>query len=146
MKLKAQQVWDAMMAVIEITNRQAKMTQKGKYRLARLHSKLSPEFDVLNVQRNTLIESYKTHEKIPNPAWDRADELVGEAWIDSPRFVVPLDKLQEFNDNWKKQIADEEIDLDFSPIPIELLSLGDDTDGSIQVAEIIALGELVTGD
>lgn len=150
MKLKVQQVFDATLTLSQIIRDQngvpradgttaipRPMSQKGKYRLARMHAKLLPEYTVANERRDAMIKAYDHHPMVP--ANDGA-----EGMVTSPEFRVPDDKLPEFNAAWG-EIAEQEIELDVEPIPLAMLDLGDTTDGSIQAAELILLGDLVAG-
>lgn len=152
MKLKVQQVFDATLTLSQIIRDQngvpradgsaavpRPMSQKGKYRIARLHAKLLPEYTVANERRDAMIKAYGYHPPVP-----AAGDEGAKAMVPSPEFGVPDDKLAEFNAAWK-EIAEQEIDLDVEPIPLAMLDLGDTTDGSIQAAELILLGDLVAG-
>jgi hypothetical protein len=133
MKLKVQQVMDAYMALASIAGRQAAMPQKGKYRVARLESKLRDEFRVASERRDDMIKAYDHKAKV-----QRGDQEVED-------FTVPDDKLAEFHEKWK-EIADQEIEVDVQPIPLGQLDLGNDHDGAVSVQELIALGPLVADD
>ncbi len=136
MKLTLQHVMDATLTLSQVIREQRPMTQKGKYRLARMHAKLLPEFNTINETRDGMIKAYDTH--ATNKSVDPATGIVIE--IETPEWKVPDDKLAEFNEAWKK-IAAEEIEVDVEPIPLAYLDLGGD--GSIQANEFIALGDLV---
>lgn len=140
MKLKAGHVWEATQMVAQIIRAGRPMPQKGKYRLARMHAKLMPEFTIINDQRDALIRSYEFHAKVNGPS-TREDPL-GQDIIDSPEFTVPANKLEEFSAAWAK-IAEEEIEVDVQPIPLAQLDLGDDTNGSVEASELAVLGTLV---
>lgn len=132
MKLKAQQVYDATLTVSRIINDNRPMPQKGKYRLARLHQKLLPEFTTLNERRDAMITAYDHHATIGDFPTTR--EL--------PEFSVPPDKLPEFTAAWK-EIGDQEIEVDVEPVPLAYLELSESADGSIQAHELVTLGDLV---
>lgn len=138
MKLTVQQTMDAVLVISQIIREQRPMPQRGKYRLARMHAKLLPEFQTINAQRDDLIKAYNHHETIKNkdPATGAESEVINQ------EFSVPLDKMGEFTEAWKK-IGGEEIDIDIEPIPLSQLDLGDNADGSIQASELITLGDLV---
>lgn len=114
-----------MIVINQIITEQRPMQQKAKYRLARMHAKLLPEFDMINERWNAMVAAYDTRE----PEGDR--------------FIVPDDKMPEFLAAWK-EIADEEIEVDIQAIPIGLFDLGHNQDGSIHASELITLGDLVT--
>lgn len=136
MQLTAQQVFDAAPVLAAIINEKRPMPQKGKYRVARLHAKLLPEYNVIATQRDALITAYDY----------RAPDVVdGVIILDKPSatFSVPLDKVGEFNEAWKA-IAETTITVEVEPIPLEHLTLADDTNGSIEAHELATLGDLVT--
>jgi len=137
MKLKAQDLYSATLIVAAIVREQRPMPLKGKYRLARLHAKLLPEFSLLDAQRDEMIKAYDHKEKIR----DASGEIVGVA----ENFSVPAGKLAEFAEAWGK-IVEEEIEVDVEPIPLAQLDLGDAVDGSLHASELIGLGGLVTAD
>lgn len=124
MQLKVQHVFDATLVVARIINENRPMPQKGKYRLARLHAKLLPEFTTIAARRDEMIT-----------AFDHVNE--------SAVPTVPPDKMAEFNAAWA-ELGNEVIEVDVEPIPLACLDLGDAVVGTIQAAELIALGELVT--
>lgn len=138
MKLTVQHVWDATQTLAKIINEARPMPQKGKYRLARMHAKLLPEFQTINERREEMIKAYGTHVKVRQPV---CEDPLNE--VDGPDYMVPADKMEEFTADWKKFGADE-IDVAVEPIPLACLDLGDGKDGSIQAAELITLGELVS--
>lgn len=144
MKLKVQHVMDATLVISKIIRDARAMPQKGKYRLARMHAKLLPEFLTINERRDAMIRAYDTRMKVPDPNYsNHLDPLnKGVPMIDGPEFTVPDDKSDEFNAAWK-EIADEEIDVNVEPIPLAQLDLGASQDGSIEAGELITLGDLV---
>ena len=142
MKLTVQKVLDTTLTLTNIINRAPAMPIKGKYRLARMHAKLLPEFNLANAKRDELITAYGFHpmEQVPAPT---ETEPLGIEVRTSDKFAVPPDKLAEFAAAWK-EIAEEEIEVDVQPIPLAQLDLGDDKNGSLEAHEIIVLGDLVT--
>lgn len=141
MKLKVQHVMDATLVISQIIREQRPMPQRGKFKLARLHAKLLPEFTTITATRDQMITAYGYHAQIPDPAW--ADTGASNApMIESPEFQVPDDKLAEFNAAWA-EIGNQEINVDIEPIPLADLDLGVGQNGSIEANELIALGELV---
>ncbi len=139
MKLKVQHVMDAMLTVTNIINRQCAMPQRGKYLLARMHTKLLPEFKVLDARRDEMIKAYgeqqMREEADPETGLPVKVPVEGE-------WQVPADKMAEYTAAWKL-VGDEEIDVDVQPLPLRALSLPDGSDGMIEAAELITLGELV---
>lgn len=144
MKLKVQHVFDATLVVAQIIRENRPMPQKGKYRLARLHAKLLPEFTTAAARRDEIITAYDHHEMMPGePGLYTASDPPQRVMISAPQFSVPPDKLPEFNAAWA-EIAGEEIEVDVEPVPLGCLDLGDNADGAIQAAELVTLGDLVT--
>lgn len=138
MKLKVQNVMDATLILTRIINEQRAMPQKGKYRVARMHAKLLPEFKIIDARRDEMIQAYNT------PQTKTETLASGEVTITpTDGWQVPADKMPEFTAAWK-QIGDEEIDVDVQPIPLAQLSLSDSTDGAIEANELITLGDLVS--
>lgn len=138
MKLKVQQVMDATLVISQIIREDRAMPQKGRYRLARLHSKLLPEFTTINAQRDELIKAYDTHVMVS----ETDPETGAVIEVATAEFTVPEDKMPEFTEAWKA-IAGEEIDIDVEPIPLSQLDIGGDIDGNISVNEFIVLGSLI---
>ena len=139
MKLTVEKVRLATLVLAAIIRDDRPMSQKGKYRIARMHSKLFAEFQTINPQREGMIKAYNTHQVIKS--FDQSTGTVTEKETDE--WTVPDDKLAEFNSAWDK-IGDEEIEVDVQPIPLALLDRGDDQNGSITANDLIVLGELVT--
>lgn len=144
MKLKVSHVMDATVVVAQIIREQRPLPQKGRYRLARLHSKLFPEFTTANERRDAMIMAYDHHAQVPDPAWDGAG-TAQPPLVESPNFHVPDDKMAEFNAAWS-EIGDQEIEVDIEPIPLSQLDLGDSVEGSITANEFLTLGDLVKDD
>lgn len=133
MKLTLQHVMDATVVIANVIMEKRPMPQKGKYRLARMHAKLFPEYVKINEHRDEMIRAYGARVTVTQ------DD--GTA-VECPDFKVPEDKMLEFGAAWK-DFSGEEIDIDIEPIPLAQLDLGDGVDGSIGAAELITLGDLV---
>lgn len=155
-KLKVQQLMDATIIISQIIRENRPLPQKGKYRLARMHPVLNKEFLIVDAQRNEMINAYNYHAPIPNPAYKVEAETLAVAsgngesnvtplvpkFIPSPEFSVPEDKLQEFLAAWN-EIAQQELEVDVQPIPLEQLCLPANVDGSISGHELIVLGDII---
>ena len=139
MKLKVQHVMDATLVISQIIRDRRQMPQKGKYRLARMHAKLLPEFTTINDQRDAMIKAYDFETKVT--VKDEAG-VESEVSTNPPSYSVPLDKMPEFTAAWK-EIGDGEIDVDVEPIPLAYLDLGEGVDGCVEASELITLGDLV---
>lgn len=149
MQLTGQQVFDATQVLWRIMNEKRALPQKGAYRVARMHSKLAPEFDLLNAQRTAMIIAYgykrpmlrgvRLTEAELEGLKDHADG--GEVFMQD---AVPDDKMEEFSAKWD-ELAKMELKIEVQPIPIDQLSLGDDQEGSISIEEFKILGDLVEG-
>lgn len=134
-KIKAGDLYFAVIILTRIINEDRPLPQKGKYRIARMHSKLKVEFDTISKTRDDLILSYD-YKAIPK---DRDGKVVEGAVEQS---MVPDDKASEFEEKWKA-IAEEEIEVSVEPIPFEQLDLGDSVVGSISANDLLVLGPLV---
>lgn len=136
MKIKVQDVYNATLILSAIIREKRPLPTKGAYRVARMHSKLLPEFNVANDKRDELIKAYDYKPKIAGPD--------GETMLEAENFSVPDDKLPEFLKAWR-EIADVEITIaDLEPIPLAQLDLGDGIASSIHAGELLDLGDLVT--
>lgn len=151
MKIKAGKLWEAMPILTRIINEKRPMPQAGKFRIARMHAKLHPEFVTINEQRDELIKVYDHHPQVfKDPELAQAVALgipiaipADAEKVDSSEFSVPDDKLVEFNEKWGA-VANEDIDINVMPIPIEMLSPVAAENGSIEALEIALLGDLLT--
>lgn len=126
MKLTIQQVYGAMQALDAIIRDKRPMPQLGKYRLARLHAKLAPEFTWANAQRDELIRKH------------------GETMQDG-QFGVPPERMAAFLDEWDP-IATALVDVDVEPVCLGDLALGppdDPANGAVEASELVLLGDLV---
>lgn len=125
MRLKIRQVFNAMQVLDAIIRERRPMPQLGKFRLARMHTKLLAEFATANAQRDELIRKH------------------GNAQSDG-QFMVGADFMAEFAADWDP-IADAEVDVDIEPIRLADLVVADpDANGAIEASELLMLGELVT--
>lgn len=124
MNLTAEQVRQATLVISQIIREARPMPQRGKFRLARLHMKLLPEFNTIETQRDALIKIHGI--PLVDPA---TGEIVPDKW------EVPPANMADFTAAYQA-VADEEIGLEVTPIPIGDLD-------NIEANELIALGELV---
>ena len=134
MKMTVGKMMDATLTIAAIMREKRPMPQAAKFKLARIHAKLFPEFTTANDQREAMIKAYGVPQKTNQGGLEI--EIEGQ-------FMVPEDKLPEFNAAWK-EIADVEIDLDITPISLREIDLGGMSNGSIEANEFAALGALVT--
>lgn len=139
MKLTLQNIYGATIVLAGIIRNPRVMSQKAKYRIARLHSKLLPEFNLINARRDELIKSYNTHQTktVTLP------ETGAEAVVPTDEWMVPEDKMEEFTTAWIA-IGNEEIEVEVQPIDLSCLSMNDETDGAIESSELVTLGGLVS--
>ncbi len=135
MKLKAGHVFGATLVVAQIIREKRPLPPKAAYRLARLHTKLEPEFKTLTARRDEMITAYDTHVVVKQ----KDPETGEESDVQTPDFCVPDDKLPEFTAAWG-EIGSEEIEVGVEPMPIDCFG---DT-AMITAQEFIALGDLVT--
>lgn len=155
MKVKAQTIFDALPVITAIIDQRRPMPQAGKYRLARMHAKLLPEWKVLNDQRNELVKTHGAPKKIHKPievgetipllegetAEEATKRRMGEM-IDSDDFEVPAEKMPAFMADLEKVMV-EEIDITVNAIPIGMLSPANADNGSVEAGEIALMGELI---
>ena len=139
MKLTLDRVFAAELILAAIINERRPMPLRGKFLLARMHTKLKPEFDTIAKQRDSMIEAYGHKEKMP--VLDFAGERTG-AEVDADNFSVPADKAQEWQAAWA-EFSKTEIEVDVQPISIKELELAGDGDGQINAGELQVLGELI---
>lgn len=138
MKLTLQRIMDAMPVIATIINERRPLPQKGKYRLARLHTKLTGEFEMASQHINEMIKAYDC--PLTNTV-TLADGTEETAPVPGG-FRVPDDKMPEFNAARAAFLADE-IEIEVEPVPLAYLDLGDAANGSIEAYELVQLGELV---
>lgn len=143
MKLTVQRVMEVVPLITAIITEKRPMSQKGAYRLARLHAKLQPEFAMAHAQRDAMIKAYDTPEMIAPPP-SAADPLGQGPAVPTGNYTVPPDKLEQFIAAWA-EFAKEEIEVDVQPIPLGQLDMGDDKAASINALELVILGDLVEG-
>jgi len=125
MLLRVQQLMDATLMVSAVIREARPMPQRGKFRLARLHARLEPEFKTINEQRNALIRAFDT----PDP------EHEGQ-------WIVPAEQLAAFNAQWA-EIAETVIDVDVAPVPLADIDNGPEANGAIEAHELVVLGDLI---
>ena len=131
-----------MPVITAIINEKRPLPQVGKYRIARMHAKLLPEFNTLDERRSAMIRAYDAPELEINFR-DALGDHVGPEARPTGRYVVPGDKIDEFNAAWK-EILGEEIEIPgLEPLPLKHLTVSDDADGAIEAYEIVTLGELI---
>lgn len=123
MKLTAQQVFDVTQVLSRVIQENRPMPLKGAYRMARLHAKLLPEFTPIEERRNAII----------------LDLAKGG---ESALPTVPDEKMDDFRAQWG-QIAEETVEVDVEPIPLDLLDMRMAA-GPLTAQELLTLGELVT--
>ncbi|MBU6430461.1 MAG: hypothetical protein KGR26_15700, partial [Cyanobacteria bacterium REEB65] len=121
---------------------------RGKYLLARMHTKLMPEFKVIDARHDEMVKSYGNPqtEEIVAAEDDAANNVKAGDKIIRPvdgQWQVPPDKMDEFTKAWDA-ICDEDIDVDVQPIPLLALCMPNGTEGLIEAGEFIILGDLVT--
>lgn len=139
MLLKVQHVVDSALVLTAIINEKRPMPQRGKYLIARMHSKLSAEFKIINDRRDDMIKAYDTPQTTTKKDEVSGAEVTTEV---EGEWIVPADKMPEFTEAWKV-IGNEEIEVDVQPIPLQSLSLPNGSDGAIEAHELVTLGDLV---
>lgn len=137
MKLTVEQVRTATLTIAQIIREQRSMPQKGKFRLARMHTKLLPEFKTIDEQWDALI---KVH-GVPQTRHVTNAETGAVSTEDTGEWVVPPENVKEFNEAWKP-VAQEVLEIDVEPVALCDLDCGTGN-GAIEAHELIALGDLV---
>lgn len=143
MRLTLQKVFDVTRVLATIINESRPMPLKGAYRLARLHAKLKPEFDVVSTKRDELIMAYDHHEMVPGP--QSKEDPLGQILVPSPQFSVPPAKQEEFAKAWT-DLAKEEIDIDVPPMPLSQFDPGPGKASPLTALELSSLGDLIVDD
>lgn len=133
MLLTVQHILDATVTLSTIIREARPMSQRGKYKLARMHAKLLPEFNVASARRDEMITLHGVQQAPPEGMDPTGKEP----------FEVPLDKMDEYTAAWK-EVGDTEIEVDVCPIPLADFDLGPGTNGAIEANELIVLGDLVS--
>lgn len=142
MKLKVDQVFEAMVTLTQIIRDKRKLPLRGSYHLARLHAKLQPDFEVISAKRDEVIKSFGVHNKIRDPRIDPLEYPAAVPMVDGPDFIVPPELQGEFVAKWKV-IGDEEIEIDVQPVSLDSLDLGPTIPGELTAIELCLLGELI---
>lgn len=128
MKLKVAHLYEATLTLALVIRENRPMTQKGKYWAARMHSKLLPDWTVVNEQREAFINAFNHME------------------TGATAFSVPADKMPEWHEFWTNGLAKEVVEVDVKPLALSMLMLDETSNGSITAAELISLDDLVYDD
>ena len=131
MKIAAKTVYEATPILAAVINQDRPMPQKGKYRIARLHAKLYPEWRLLEDRRESILAAYRVSTVVKN-----------EDGSEGTLTAIPDDQLPTAEAEWLA-ILSTEIDLDVEPIPLAAVDLGDNTNGSLSAQDLMSLGDLV---
>lgn len=145
-KLTVDQLLVALSHISTIIRERRPMPQRGKLAFAKMHTALTPTFNIYSKERDDLIASYDYHPMVPRPAKPTdSEEDIAKGFVLEPHkeFAVPEDKMADFEAKWKP-IGDKIIDLDVKPISVKLFNMGDMVDGSIEANEIIEMGDLIS--
>lgn len=145
-KLTIDKLLTGMTTVSTILRERRPMPQRGKFAFAKMHTALMDDFNKYSAQRDELIATYGYKAMLRRPAGpgDTDEDIArGYAEKEAEEFSVPQDKLKDFEEKWKI-LGEEEIEIDVKPISIKLFDLGTGTDGSVEGAEIIDMGNLIT--
>jgi hypothetical protein len=133
MKMTGRELYDRTVTLAGIINRPRNLPQTAKYRIARLHAALEPEYKLLEVERVKLVEElgeqmYADEAKTQPTGWT------------IPETTPPSAQMVEYKMRWNT-ILNEELDVNVQPLTLTML--GNET-GGIEADEFIRLGELVT--
>lgn len=130
MKVTVGQLYDAFGALNQVMQRPRLIPQTGKYRLARLHDALEPEYKRVYAEHLKLVQTYG-HEVFED-----------EAKTQSKGWQVPMGTPahETYTAEWEKFRAQE---IEVNAQPITLFSLGDDPRG-LEAGEFKMLGSFIT--
>lgn len=130
MKLHAGRIFDAMQAIVKISERNGAMPMLAKYRFTVLHNQLTEAFTQIEAKRSELVQTYG-EEKFRDP--EKTQSLGWGLFPNDEKFPLYLAA-------WNT-IRAEEFDLKVKPIPLAML--GNDQKGGIEISEFSMLGELI---
>lgn len=132
MKMTGRALYDAVVTLAAIINRPRNLPQTAKYRLARMHQRLLPDYTLLEDERVKLIR------ELGEPVYlDEAKTQPTEQWRIPDENTAAM---TEYRMRWNT-LLNEEIDVNVLPIP--LAALGNETNG-IEADEFVRLGDLVS--
>lgn len=140
LNVKVRTIFEALPVITAIIKERRPMGQAGKFRLARMHAVLLPEFEAINKQRDELIKSYGQRVMVSKGPTEEGQE---PEMVPTDNYSVPMDKIDDFNTKWTEMMA-EAVEVNINPIPISMLSPPNAENGSIEAAEIASLDELLT--
>lgn len=129
MKLTAGQLHDAMIALAQIITRPRQIPQLAKYRIAKLHSSLEPDFAKIEDARVALV-----HEHGQEIFADEA-KTISQGWQVQPG----TEGFKKYIDGWNA-IRGQEFEVNVLPITLE--SLGNETSG-IEAGEFKMLEKFI---
>lgn len=130
MKVTAGQLYDAFNALGQVMQRPRMLPQTGKYRIARLHDGLEPEYKRIYAEHLKLVQTHG-HE-----VFEDEEKKLSKGW-QVPQGT-PGHEL--YTKEWEAFRAQE---LEVAVQPITLFSLGDDPRG-VEAGEFKMLGPFVT--
>jgi len=133
MKMTGRELYDRTVTLAGIINRPRNLPQTAKYRIARLHAALEPEYKLLEAERVKLVE------ELGEQTFTDEAKTQPMGWT-IPDSMPPSPKMVEYKMRWNT-ILNEEIEVNAQPIT--LTTLGDAL-GAIEADEFIRLGELIT--
>jgi len=122
MQLTINRVFETTITLATIMREKRPMPQIGKFRVARMHAKLLPEFNTANTQRDDLIAKYG-------------------AVREDGQTEVPAERMPDFTAEWNP-IAESTIEVDIEPLRLADITI--DGNGAIESSELQMLGDLVT--
>lgn len=143
MKLKVLRVFEAQPVLAAIIAAKRSLPAKGTYRIVRMNTALTPEWQMIAERHNALVLAYNHKRKRSVPAPKTKDDPLGQTMVEIEEDAVPDDKMLEFEAAWK-EISAEEIEVAVEPIPLDHLTFPDG-ESMLSYAEFAALGELVAG-
>jgi len=130
MKLTGGRIFDAMKAIVQISERQIAIPMLAKYRFKVLHDQLEPTFTNIEVARTAIVQTYG-EEKFRDP--EKTQSIGWGLFPNDEKFPLYLSQ-------WNALRA-QEFDLNVKPIPLAMI--GNDPKGGIEIGEFSMLGELI---
>lgn len=130
MKVTTGQLYDAFNALGQIMSRPRLLPQTGKYRIARLHDALEPEYKRIYAEHLKLVQTYG-HE-----VFEDEEKKISKGW----QVPMGTPAHETYTAEWDAFRAQE---IEVNAQALTLFSLGDDPRG-VEAGEFKMLGPFVT--
>jgi hypothetical protein len=129
MKMTVLQLYDAVNALVSISNQPRMIPTMAKYKLARMHDALEPTYNIYEKQRIELVRQHGS-EQFADP--EKTKSLGFGVQPGTPGFDAYVKE-------WTA-VCQQEVDINVKPITLQML--GDDPKG-VELSEFKQLGDLV---